>query len=206
MAGNFRRRGVATSILLIAAQLVGGNGCKSAKQIEAARQKAQAEKRIGELAKQYGATSDWMKRLGKDDSGAPLSFERQEVFERLIGRPLLLLVWVDDIRRAKDVYRLVCRVYNSGAGAADWQETYFVLDLPGEKARQVAATGSAVSKEVFAVVAIPNAVNVQYERGLFAEAPQSSDDDPSVSIGELTPELWVHGKCLDVECLPGWRH
>ena len=73
-----------------------------------------AERRIAELAKKHGANTNWTDSIKKTsaDSGV-FSFQRQEAFDPLIGHPILARVTIIDIYRAKDGYRLICRLSQS---------------------------------------------------------------------------------------------
>jgi hypothetical protein len=193
-----------TTILLIVVQLITGSGCaarNASNPQKTKEEKRQAsERRIAELAKKHGANTSWPVSIsGKTDLSEVFIFQRQEAFEQLIGHPILALVSIVDIYRVKDGYRLICIFSLDNPQSLIWGNLYFVLDLPTEKAQQLADTSEPGLFGNFALVTVPSRVDVEFNRALSAEKPASIDDEVSVSVGELSGELWIKGTYLEME-------
>jgi hypothetical protein len=208
------RRGLTVAVFLIVAQIASGSGCSSSGRTTKADQRKSrrqaAERQIEELAKKYGANTNWVDSIKSNGKGFDVfSFQRQEVFDPLIGRPILAVVTILDVCRAKGAYCLICRFSQDHPRTSDWEDTYFVLDLPREKALQVAAIRDARILENFVLIAVLSTAEVKFNRELSAELSSEPDDDgvmrvPEASVGELSPEVWVKGKCLEVEHVPNY--
>jgi hypothetical protein len=197
------RHGVTIAILLIVAQLVTGSGCGKTTQKdedEKAASRQAAERRIAELAKKHGASTNWADSIRTNTYYLPaLTFERQEAFDPLIGHPILAIVTIVDIYRTKDGCRLMCRLRADDPPFEAWGKLYFVLDLPQEKSRQLAGIPDECLGDVFAIVAVPSRADLR-----FHPEAEATDGEESPSEGAPSFELWVRGTCLEVEHVPGY--
>jgi hypothetical protein len=203
--------------LVTFAVLVTASGCGSArrepdkqhatKENEKAARRQAAEQRIAELAKKHGANTNWTDsiRANPDDVVGAFTFQRQEVFDPLLGHPIVALVEIMDICRAGDGYRLICRFSLDHPQFDAWGQTYFMLDLAREKARQLADSPDARFLEVFAVVALPRRADWRFNREVTAEKSEAAHEGAIASVGEVSVELWITGTCLDVERIPDYR-
>ena len=208
------------AILLVLHQLIVASGCGSAAKIQdtatiekdeaaierddaaiekdgVATRRRQDERRIAELAKKYGANTDWANAFSDKHRGKPYSFQRQEALDALVGHPMLAKVDIVDIARGKEGFRLICSFLDEYG----WGGIYFVLDLPEKRARQLTHTHDPLATCEFVIVAVPSRVTVRFNRELFVEPAASIDDEPTASVGGPSGETWVMGKCLEVEKL-----
>lgn len=221
--------------LLLVVQLMTGSGCSNAKrdsektQISKDNQKLDEEnqrkalrqankQRISNIKKEYGVSTEWVNSITPKDHDLPVySFQIQEAFEPLIGKPILLLVSVVDVYLDKTGHHLVC--YQSSENSA-WG-MHFILDLTPTETHQLTTTPSNCDNQVFAVVAVPKHVQVRYDHSAFIEMPNASDlpgieDITSVesllldievktrvSVAEMSG-IWIRGACLKLEFLPNY--
>jgi hypothetical protein len=201
-----QRGAILVTLLFVFICSAGGcsrNSDDTANSVAEKRKAAQeaGQRQLAALAKKHGARTDWMESVERGHNEV-FAFEIQDVFKRLVGRPILLTVEFNDIYETKDGHRLICSLADGPSHSVEltteWEHTHFVLDLTQEKAQYMAEAMHANCIATFAVVAIPTRIDVKFSN----EFRQDEEGAPGEGSYSLTREIWIMGSLVDAECLP----
>ena len=98
---------VVAAVLVVCLAGCGGT-TKTAEEVQEAARKEATQRQIVELARKHGAKTDWSGSINETSLRHVFALKLQQAIDPLIGHPILLVGWVNDIYRTKDGYCLIC--------------------------------------------------------------------------------------------------